>query len=284
MKLAIRILLCGGLGNQLFQYAFARALAERFDAGVQLDLGTGFARDLVYRRNYELNVFQLPDRVELIQPTKFEMQIERIKLALARRNWFFEKYYLLEPNRGDYLAKVETLKPLSKCTSFGYWQNERYFSEVEDILRKELSFSRELSLQNQALAKDMQSTDSVALHVRRVQYDCAVDASYYDRAIAEMIKRVPGSRFYCFSDDMDWCREQLLPKYPIELIDNRGLPAVEDFQLMTHCRNFITANSSFSWWAAWLGGRAGQVLTPALDMRHRIPQVGDRPGHWQSVS
>ena len=119
--------------------------------------------------------------------------------------------------------------------------------------------------------------------VRRVQYESAIESSYYDRAIPEMLKRVPGAKFYCFSDDLEWCRAHLLPKYPMKLIDNRGLPAIEDFQLMTHCRHFITANSSFSWWAAWLGGSDGVVLTPQIDMSHKEPADGDRPCHWTSL-
>ncbi|MGZ0656218.1 alpha-1,2-fucosyltransferase [Coraliomargarita sp. W4R72] len=283
MNSKFRVLLCGGLGNQLFQYAFGRALTERYSGSLEIDIRTGFARDFQYKRNYELDVFSLASAVRIVTPSKLGAECERVKLALARRRLLLESRYLIE-GALDGAEDFRSLPARHKYTLFGYWQSQRYFSDIEAQLREELRFKRELSTDNQEIAAQMRSEASVALHVRRLQYDCAIDPSYYDRVIPQMLDRVPDAKFYCFSDELNWCREHLQPKFEMELIDNRELPAIEDFQLMSQCRHFITANSSFSWWAAWLGGRAGQVLTPALDMRHRIPQVGDRPGHWQSVS
>jgi hypothetical protein len=278
-----RVLLRGGLGNQLFQYAFGRALAERYQATLRIDIGSGFARDFVYRRKYELDVFELWDGLELIQPTKLEMQVQRVKLAFAQRKWAFADSYLIEPSGGVYCDLATRLKAGRSYTCFGYWQSQRYFSEIEALLRQELHLTRKLSAKNQVMGDRMQAQESVAVHVRRVQYDCAIDPEYYDRAITAMIERVPDATFYCFSDDLDWCRAHLLPKYPMVLVDNRNLHAIEDFQMMTHCRHYIIANSSFSWWAAWLGGSEGVVLTPQADMSHRQPAEGDRPSHWRCL-
>jgi len=250
---SLRVLLCGGLGNQLFQYAFGHAIAERYGLQLALDIGTGFARDFAYQREYELGVFELSDRVELIRPSRLEMRMQRVKLALALRQWAFTGNYLIEPTDREYDPELVQVGQRRSYTVFGYWQDERYFADIEEVLRQELCFKRQLSAENQLLAKQMQAEDSVAVHVRRVQYDCALRAEYYDRAIPEMLEQVPNAKLYCFSDDPDWCRADLLPKYSMTVIDNSPLSAIEDFQLMTHCRHFITANSSFSWWGAWLG-------------------------------
>lgn len=265
MSSSLRVLLCGGLGNQLFQYSFGRALAERYGLKLELDVGTGFARDFVYQREYELDVFELSGQVELIRPSKFAMQLQRVKLALALRKWAFTGNYLIEPADRKYDPELVQFREGRSFTVFGYWQDERYFADIEETLREELCFKRQLTAENQLLAKQMQVEDSVAVHVRRVEYDCALGLDYYDRAIPKMLEQVPNAKLYCFSDDPDWCRANLLPKYSMILIDNSALPAIEDFQLMTNCRHFITANSSFSWWAAWLGRSSkGFTIRPSL--------------------
>lgn len=281
MTTEFRVLLCGGLGNQLFQYAFGRTLAERYRAKLQIDLGLGFSRDLVYHRSYELDAFQLSEQLELVRPSRIEMNVQRVKLAFARRKWAFTQDYLIEPSVEFYWNGADSLAGDRCYTSLGYWQNECYFSEIEELLRQELKFKRQLSAENKALASEMQSSDSVALHVRRVQYESAIDSDYYVRAISRMLKQVPGAKFYCFSDDLDWCREHLLSKYPMELIDNRALPSIEDFQLMTHCQHFVIANSSFSWWAAWLGQSAAKrVVAPARSSWDNPDAV---PSAWECI-
>ncbi|MDA7540933.1 alpha-1,2-fucosyltransferase [bacterium] len=256
---SLRVHLCGGLGNQLFQYAFGRVVAEHLNLKLKLDIGTGFARDFVYKRHYELDVFELNDQTELIRPSKFAMQLQRLKLALALRKWAFTGNYLIEPSDGQYLPDAIQGETGKSYTCFGYWQDERYFSKIENTLRKELSFKRQLSGPNQIMAQQLESENSVAVHIRRLQYDCALGIDYYDREIKHILNLIPDAKLYCFTDDPEWCLEKLLPKYKMTLIQNKNLPAIEDFQLMSHCRHFITANSSFSWWAAWLG-RAKEKL------------------------
>lgn len=282
MRRVVRILLCGGLGNQLFQYAFGRALADHYNAQLQIDIGTGFMRDYVYRRNYELDVFQLPKKVSLIEPSRVRMQIERIKLGLAQRKLCFSKYYLIESTSG-YSETYKSLDLGCRITTYGYWQDLRYFSGIQEKLRVELQFTKKLSPSNQLKAQEMQATESVAVHVRRVQYDSAVGLDYYTCAIPQMLEQVPNAKLYCFSDDLDWCRENLLPKYPLILVDNQNMPAIEDFQLMTHCRHFITANSSFSWWAAWLGGMQGCVIAPIVNNCQMYNSIEKLPQHWKLI-
>lgn len=257
---SLRVHLCGGLGNQLFQYAFARMVAEDFNLKLELDTNTGFARDFVYKRSYELDVFKLSNRIKLVRPSNFEMQVQRMKLALALRQWAFTESYLIEPSDGKYSPDLVQVKAGKSYTCYGYWQDKRYFSKIEETLRQELSFKRQLSGPNQIMAQQLESENSVAVHIRRLQYDCALGMDYYDREIKNILNLIPDAKLYCFTDDPKWCLEKLLPKYKMTLIRNKNLPAIEDFQLMSHCRHFITANSSFSWWASWLGRAKDKLI------------------------
>ncbi|MDC0273007.1 alpha-1,2-fucosyltransferase [bacterium] len=249
----LRVQLTGGLGNQLFQYAFGRSVAERFNLTLKLDIGTGFVRDFAYQRHYELDVFKLSNRTKLVRPSNFEMQVQRMKLALALRQWAFTESYLIEPSDGKYSPDLVQVKAGKSYTCYGYWQDKRYFSKIEETLRQELSFNRQLSRPNQIMAQQLELENSVAIHVRRAQYECALGIDYYDREIKNILELLPDAKLYCFTDAPAWCDENLIPKYQMTLIDNKNLPPIEDFQLMSHCRHFIIANSSFSWWAAWLG-------------------------------
>lgn len=278
----IRVLLCGGLGNQLFQYAFGRAVASHFDADLELDIETAFERDLVYRRSYELSAFKLFDELELIRPSKLGRLAEWTKLAFARRGWAFTDRYIIEPSGSNIWSFPDALQR-GRYTTFGYWQSEHYFSAIKAQLRKDFQFRRQLSSRNQALAEEMEASSSVAIHVRRAQYNSKLDLSYYERAIKEMGSRFSDAQFYCFSDDADWCRDNLASQHEMKIIDNKDQPAIEDFQLMTHCRHFVIANSSFSWWAAYLGGNNAVVLAPRFNMSGKQTLEGHSPWHWVGI-
>lgn len=282
MKPVIRVLLCGGLGNQLFQYAFGRALSKHLNSELQIDIRTGFARDIVYNRNYELGAFQLSNTASLMHPSCVGMQLERLKLALSRRGLYFNGSYLLESKIDNFNQIDQQFRRRRRMTLFGYWQDIRYFAAIENQLREDLRFVRKLSVINQATAKEMQAIESVAIHVRRAQYDYATGLDYYNHAISQMLENIPNARLYCFGDDLDWCRENLQSRYSVKLIDNHNLPS-EDFQLMTNCKHYITADSSFSWWAAWIGGANGYVTAPKGKGCRAYENAEKSPKHWQFI-
>lgn len=279
-KKIIKIILCGGLGNQLFQYAFARWCIAKFGGNLVLDVRTGFERDFKYCRSYELDAFKLFDDVQVRQLSRVGARVERIRLALAYRNVPLGRAYLLE-------KKFDEEEAISCNNAFfiihGYWQSEAYASELGEVLRSELEFRRSLSEQNRLLASRMSNQDSVAIHVRRVSYDQKLDLDYYRKALKRIQELVPGAKYYCFSDDREWCEHHLHFVPNMVMIDNSSLPAIEDFQLMTYCKHFIIANSTFSWWAAWLGGADGFVINPQMDVRQSQSNSDNRTSRWESV-
>lgn len=156
----------------------------------------------------------------------------------------------------------------------GYWQSEKYFNDIEDVIRKEFAITVRQTGENLKLAELISSRESVSLHVRRGDYvsdlqtskvhgTCGLD--YYARAIAKICSRVDEPYFFVFSDDPEWSKANLYLSHPVIFVDhNNALTSYEDLRLMSQCRHHITANSSFSWWGAWLNSSPNKiVITPA---------------------
>ena len=263
--------LYGGLGNQLFQYATARALAIRNDALLKLDASSGFERDF-YKRRYSLNHFNIPEN--FASP-------EEITAATHIR----EKHFHFDPEfcslRGDVYLD-------------GYWQSERYFKSIEDTIREELSVRRPLADVSRRIADEMAETNSVCVHLRRLhgisggQVDVrgvnihgAASLDYYYRCIERLTQTVKDPHFFVFSDDPGWARENLKLPYPTLLVAHNGPDNdYEDLRLMSLCKHHIIANSTFSWWGAWLNpGKDKRVFVPERwfntnehDTRDLIPE------------
>ena len=276
--------LTGGLGNQMFQYAAGRALADRIGAELLLDtraLEHALARNPYTRRNYALAPFNLRGGVASAAdlhawPTwvaETGMRLRFVRPLLRR--WHFEPAI-------TYDASVLALH--EPVCLVGYWQSERYFIDSADAIRADLALRQPLAVANARLLELARSDRSVGLHVRRgdfvnlsdaaqVHGPCSVD--YYRRAISILGERCPDCHFLVFSDDLDWARAEL-PLHPstVFVTGNEATPE-QDLALMSACKHRIIANSSFSWWAAWLGYRPGQIViapspwyaSPKLDAR-----------------
>jgi hypothetical protein len=152
----------------------------------------------------------------------------------------------------------------------GYWQSEKYFADIGEQLRNELTLKAPPDAQNAETIAAIENCNAVCLHVRRGDYVAepdinavhgTCDADYYQRAVAAVANRVADPVFFVFSDDPDWCATRLRVPYPVNLIThNVRSQDHEDLRLMTHCKHFILANSSFSWWGAWLASRPEKTV------------------------
>lgn len=267
----------GGLGNQLFQYASARRLALASGVPLVIDHLSGFARDF-YQRRYLLDRFAI--RGEMIDPrASFASVTGRLRRrALAWRNRsraLADKTYVLEDwenSRPDLLGWKVTRPVYLE----GYWQHERYFADIADLLRDELTLRAEHDAENRAVAERIDAVESVCLHVRRLHgvpgtKDAKplaqvsswhhLDASYFPRALERMAREIANPHFFVFADYPDWAREHIHTTHPIEFVAHNGPDAdTEDFWLMGRCRHFIISNSTFSWWAAWLARHPQKVV------------------------
>jgi hypothetical protein len=281
--------LYGGLGNQLFQYAAGRAIAQRNGATLGLDIAD-FARDP--KRSYRLHNLNTRG---LIVPRRVSVCLRDPSLRrLVRCAPFFARHQLL-PVRHEYLIEPHfNFDPRLQAATGnvcldGYWQSERYFSEVAPLLRQEFSARNAPDPTNEAMGRLIGDSESVSVHVRRGDYvseahtnryhgTCTLD--YYRRAIETLCQEVERPHFFLFSDDMDWTSQHLRLDFPATYVTHNGVDREhEDLRLMSQCKHHIIANSSFSWWGAWLATNSGKiVIAPArwfdeapLDTRDLLP-------------
>jgi hypothetical protein len=153
-------------------------------------------------------------------------------------------------------------------TFYGYWQTEKYFADIEEVLRRDLVVRDALDGLNQELAQTIRSVNSVSVHVRHGDNATAVAAAYgvlpeeyFRTAISRIVQQVSNPQFFVFSDDIPWAKEALVPGYPTTFVAHNGdAKNYEDLRLMSFCRHHIVGNSTFSWWGAWLGKKDGQIV------------------------
>lgn len=268
----------GGLGNQLFAYAAARRLALVNNAELVLDHISGFRFDKEYQQIYQLDNFNIPvrkaNRMELLEP------FSRVKRYLLRRvNLYrpFGKRCYLSQEGIDFDSRVLDLRPSCRRLYLeGYWQSERYFKDIDDVIRKDLKMTPPVDEINQTMVEKIKKHNAVAVHVRffdnpekPLGHNASID--YYQRAIEEMQIRVSGAHYYIFSDRPDAAMNLIkLPVTRVTLVDHNTSfqNAYADLWLMTHCKHFIIANSTFSWWGAWLSESQNKIIiAPGFKIR-----------------
>ncbi|HWA35375.1 MAG TPA: alpha-1,2-fucosyltransferase [Cyclobacteriaceae bacterium] len=262
----IIVRLRGGLGNQLFQYAAARALADHHRTELKLDLYT-YTRHQY--RKFELTRFNITateaTRSEVHQFTGSNPVTRYVN---KRENYFRCPKVFAQPHYhfyDDFFSLPDELY-LS-----GYWQSERYFHPASSAIKSQFTLRTPLDDRNASLQKKMLSENSVAVHVRRGDYTASgynsffglIPMSYYVNAIEKMRTDVVDPVFYIFSDDPSWCRQNF-SKLNATIVDfNPGDNAFKDMVLMSSCANNIIANSTFSWWGAWLNSNPQKkVIAP----------------------
>lgn len=264
-----------GFGNQLFMYACGYAVAQRIGTELVLDTSILETNNI---RKYELNNLNILYKKRL-SVNQFKSRIVKI-VARKLQSFFFlrnMKHYEEDKNIGfdEGILRVSDNTYIS-----GYWQSEKYFAEYRSDLIKQLTPKEKRSTSVRYLEDDFQKCNSVAVHVRRGDYvgiGCQLDMEYYDRAIDLIKSKFPKEQmiFYIFSDDIDFCKEHFEKK---DYIAGRGIEfrypqyesddyALDDLFLMSHCRHMIIANSSYSWWAAWLNQNKRKiVICPEIGM------------------
>ncbi len=265
-----------GLGNQMFQYAFAKSLSLYLNKPFKLDLSFySYEPDVdIAKRTYALNNFNINENIATVQEI---LRYTRPNFIL-RRIRQFEKYILPLVYR-SFITEVdrtfdERLFGLKRtCYLHGYWQNELYFHEYAQIIRNDFSHKNQPDNHNQNLLDKIQCQDNaVGMHIRRGDYLtdkhavtnlelCNID--YYHKAIDYLNERIENLHFFIFSDDTEWAKKNIKLANATYIDDYNNQTPHEDLRLMSACKHFIIANSSFSWWGAWLGvGKDKIVVGP----------------------
>ncbi len=242
----------GGLGNQLFQYAFGRQLA--INNRTTLNLDNSFFENVKQHRSYNLGKFNL---IYKNAPTKDVSKYRKANHPLI--NKFLNSITLNFSVYVERKVKGFDQRWLQKKNGYfeGYWQSEQYFKEIRANLLEEITL-KEISGRVKELATKIENCNAISIHIRKTDYlnaanqniyaDCSLN--YYKNAIDEMLAQVEKPVFYLFSDDFEWVEKNLAIQQPhVFMIDNS---AEEDLYLMSICKHHIIANSTFSWWGAWL--------------------------------
>lgn len=270
------IQLQGGLGNQMFQYAAGKALSIHYNCKLSIDLSmlqhTASANKEITHREYELGLFKNIDTAtvpgHILQSF---LSLSKKNKLLKRLNLPYKKSYI-EPafsfDAGFFLQRPPVLLK-------GYFQSEKYFSSISATIRQNFSFpALEANDVNTAVLQHIQNSHSVSVHVRRADYvndpaihavhgTCSID--YYTKAFLYMQEQLGNVAFVFFSDDPAWVKQMFLPRLPGSLLveNNTTVNNWKDMYLMSNCKHHIIANSSFSWWGAWLNNSPGKkVIAP----------------------
>ncbi|SHG24213.1 alpha-1,2-fucosyltransferase [Dysgonomonas macrotermitis] len=287
----ITVILSGGLGNQMFQYAASRALSLKKQTGLSIDTFLLRKKTKTTIRSFGLDVFDIKTEEKGSLKTKiitkgfsFYNKYNLNRFIFKVFNVFRDQKTIIYDNRFEKISKNSTL--------FGYFQNEKYFKAFSDVLRNDFEFIVPIDEKNSKIIEEMASKESISVHIRRGDYLnpnvnlALLDISYYQKAIAYIAEKRENPHFYIFSDDMNWVKGNLeLQNINHTFIDwNEGEDSFRDMQLMSLCSHNIIANSSFSWWGAWLNkNRDKIVIAPSIWYKadkNNNPPEGFIPEGW----
>ena len=269
----IIIKLQGGLGNQMFQYAIARKLSLANKTELKLDLDFLLDRtprpDFTYR-DYNLNIFNL--KIEFATQEETKPFVNHLDSRMKRKIYTYlflgksNKYI----NEKQFTYDPDIFKLTGNIYLDGYWQTEKYFSDIKNILYNDFTIKISQDKKSQETNKMIKDTNSVSIHIRRGDYienkqnynfHGICDLDYYNNSINLLLKRIENPHFFVFSDDHQWTQENLKLNYPMTFVDhNDDSKNYEDLRLMSQCKHNIIANSTFSWWGAWLNQNPDKIV------------------------
>lgn len=292
------IKLRGGLGNQMFQYALAKSLM--LSTGQQVFLDASFSHySSETKRSYVIDCFRLDQKIQFIDTAHLPWVLrdpatdllKKIFIKLRLRQLFTKDWrYVLEMTNG-YNSEIKAMS--GSIYLEGYWQTEAYFQDYRQ------SISADFSLVNTSpgfvrLADNIKASPAISLHVRRGDYAtspsvqaqhnlCSLE--YYQQAIKLIKAKVSQPKFFVFSDDPDWALANLpLATHELELVYDHGLTDPEELISMSYCQHHIIANSSFSWWGAWLNQKTNKiVIAPKQWFRHGPAPLDLIPSSWLTI-
>ncbi|MBN9332130.1 alpha-1,2-fucosyltransferase [Devosia sp.] len=285
MQKAYITALTGGLGNQMFQYAMGRALAERHGAPLLLDV-RGLQHDAL--RSYALSHFRIS--AELASEADMPRELGRLGRRLHRLpRWLTGQTRIVEQGFPFDPTILDLSPPLHLS---GNWQSDRYFSSYADIIRGEFQLREAFTPDRQAIADLLTERPMISVHVRRGDYVSnattnayhgTCEPEWYDAARQRLAQQLGNAEYMVFSDDPDWARANLKDFSSAVFVEPKDDGRDEqDMHLMALCHHHIIANSSFSWWGAWLNPKPGkEVIAPLNWFRSAQHDTRDLiPANW----
>lgn len=262
----IIIKLNGGLGNQMWQYAFGRAMQLKYDDELWIDIEE-FRRTYGHEpRHYSLSDLDISSDVNILPiaesstllPLKFLQKVNRdLTTRIAR---LFNVYWWRKVPYVD--LNIRSTKG-KKCYFYGYWQSIRYFDFCEDVIKRELKVKTPVRQQNLHYEQEILNSNSVCMHIRRGDFVTegmiVCDESYYLRGEEYIASHTDNPKFFIFTNDINWVKENIPFRHEVEYVDVDD-PDYEVLRLMYSCKHFVISNSSFSWWAQYLSDNPGKIV------------------------
>lgn len=284
----IRVVMLGRLGNNLFQYALGRVLAERHQEPLVMDArwfnAEGWGQVSALRR--------LPLKVKIVRSGSLAARL--CLKTIGKHPWEFLGLPIWRENTTNHTVDLRVWETPARALLMGYFQSPRYFEGHEAQLRQEIvPRSGLLRPASVTLEAELADGETVAIHVRRGDFLVhpafqVCDLHYYHAAMRWMREVLVRPRFYVFSDDPAWCRIHL-SGHDITVIDESAahVDALHDLHLMSLAKHHIIANSSYSWWAAWLGKSADQrvVVPPRWFAKDIVAPIEEKClPHWHVLT
>lgn len=269
----IIIKLMGGLGNQMFQYAFGYTQAKRLNTDLFADLRFFSQRlDDVTKRSYELDCFKINLKVipnKILQRVMFPVGGTRSILNNKLKRLLYFGSIIEYKKELKFKYSENNIGKSSSVYYEGYWQSEKYFLEHREDLLDKFKLKNELYNETRKYKDLIKNSNSVSIHIRRGDYVNNPTANafhglcskkYYDEAIEYFDSRNTEIHYFVFSDDLEWAKENIESQYVTFVDLPSDVPDVEEMLLMSLCKHNIIANSSFSWWGAWLNNNNDKVV------------------------
>lgn len=259
--------LMGGLGNQLFQYASIKGLSLKHGATLIID--DSWYNNKSQKYFYPMNICKFnikrEEKERYSSINKYIIKHKRLLKNTRNKLSNFINYFPAYIKETEFISNI---KPNKIVYFDGYWQNYRYFNEYEKTIRSEFTLSKEISNENVKILKVIKSSNSVGVHIRRGIYytdpnvkneyfHCSLN--YYKSAIEKIIEKINNPKFIIFSNDIDWVKENFCIPYDGIVVNTEG-PDYEHLILMSKCKNNIIADSTFSWWGAWLNSNKNKIV------------------------
>jgi hypothetical protein len=273
----IKVILRGGLGNQMFQYALGVALAEKNKVPLVIDttlLNDRLPRKEITFRKFDLDIFGIQPKLSFFSKLSQAMPIPGLWVLLDMTSDKILQIFGMREKINEaheYEFDDHVLESGKNSTLWGLWQSESYFAEYRKKIFALFQFKYPLEGEAKKIGEVIVHSNSVSIHVRRGDYVThksvlntlgSVGIPYYQRAADYMAEHIENPHFFIFSNDIDWCKENLKLSFPATYLgdDTAGPKASFHLELMSLCKNNIIANSTFSWWGAWLNRNPKKIV------------------------
>jgi len=274
----IIVRLRGGLGNQLFQYAAGKALADHYSVPLKLDTYTYSKHKY---RKFELDNFTIDCHIATRKEVHQFTGSNFIARYLHKRNNYINNSKVFAQPYFHYYSGFFGLP--SDIYLSGYWQSVQYFIPIKEQLDQQIIPKRPMNDQNKKQIEEIAQHNAVSIHIRHGDYVTSqkynqffgtLDKGYYLKAISHIQQNTQSPRFYLFSDDQQWVSQEFGDLEDCHTVDiNRGNDSYMDLVLISYCKHNIIANSTFSWWGAWLNSNPDKIVV--------APQKRFKVSHYQ---